>query len=477
MKRPKPYPSYKDSGVPWLGKVPEHWEVHSLGSMTKARSHRGQPELPLLSVLREKGVVLRSSLNEEENHNYIPDDLSNYKVVRAGDLVINKMKAWQGSLGLAPVDGLVSPAYFIYDFKIDNRRFGQVLLRSRPYVWFFAQASDGVRIGQWDLAPEGMKRIPVVVPTSSEQAAIVRFLSHADQSIRRYILAKQKLIKLLGEQKHVVVQRLVTRGLNQGSRMKTLGQLGVEVPQHWKVLQVRRLVSTVTSGSRGWAAFYSDEGEVFLQSGNLGRSMSLNLARVQHVQLPSNAEGVRTKVKRNDILVCITGALTGNVIIVDTNLANAYVNQHVALVRPRHDAVDPRFLAYCLHSRIGQAQFKASEYGGTKQGLGLDEVKSALVPLPPSDEQTLIVKALDEQLAALNLSIERIHHEMELVREYRTRLIADVVTGKLDVRDAAAGLPDETEEPEELPLEDDVLEDSEASELAPEELAEEEVVS
>ena len=144
----KPYPEYKDSGVSWLGEVPRHWEIRSLGSLVTARSKRQRPDLPLLSVVREKGVILRSTMSDDENHNFVPDDLSNYKVVRPGNLVINKMKAWQGSLGVSSLEGIVSPTYFVYDFRVPNLHFGHTLLRSRPYVAFFAQASDGVRIGQ-----------------------------------------------------------------------------------------------------------------------------------------------------------------------------------------------------------------------------------------------------------------------------------------------------------------------------------------
>jgi type I restriction enzyme S subunit len=141
----------------------------------------------------------------------------------------------------------------------------------------------------------------------------------------------------------------------------------------------------------------------------------------------------------------ITGALTGNVALVDIDLANAFVNQHVALMRPKGAQVSPKYLAYCLYSRVGQAQFKTTEYGGTKQGLGLDEVKSVVVPVPPRAEQDVIVKALDRQLSALDIAIDRALREIALVREYRTRLIADVVTGKLDVREAVAKLPDDPE--------------------------------
>jgi type I restriction enzyme S subunit len=203
----RPYPVYQESGSPWLGTVPAHWEVHNLRALTKMRNERNQLQLPLLSVARERGVFVRSLTGEDDNHNAIPEDLSNYKVARAGNLVINKMKAWQGSMGVAPCDGVVSPAYFVFDFRIANRTFGQSLLRSRPYVAHFGQASDGVRIGQWDLSIQGMRQVPVLIPPPDEQDAIVRFLNHASRRIDRFVRAKKKVIVLLNEQKQAIIHR------------------------------------------------------------------------------------------------------------------------------------------------------------------------------------------------------------------------------------------------------------------------------
>ena len=190
---------------------------------------------PCFSVVRERGVLLRSSMQADENHNYIPDDLSNYKVVHRGDLVINKLKAWQGSVGISEYDGVVSPAYFVFRHEIENWQYLHKLLRSRSYVAFFAQASDGVRIGQWDLSTSGMKRIPILIPPPEEQTAIVRYLDHVDRRIRRYIRTKQTLIKLLNEQKQIIIQQAVTGGLNPDAPRKDSGVewLG-EVPAHWE---------------------------------------------------------------------------------------------------------------------------------------------------------------------------------------------------------------------------------------------------
>lgn len=148
----KPYSLMKDSGVPWLGEVPEHWEARKLRQILNQNTQRNRPDLPLLSVVREKGVIKRDINSKDENYNYIPDDLSNYKVVRSGQFAMNKMKAWQGSYGISKYDGIISPAYFVFDVDGVEVDFFHVAIRSKAYVPFFTQASDGVRIGQWDLS-------------------------------------------------------------------------------------------------------------------------------------------------------------------------------------------------------------------------------------------------------------------------------------------------------------------------------------
>ena len=182
----QPYPAYKPSGVEWLGDVPRHWEVRRLRNILTGTNERNRPDLPLLSVVRERGVILRDITDTDENHNFVPDDLSNYKVVQEGQFAMNKMKAWQGSYGVSRHDGIVSPAYYVFDIQEVAGTYLHVTLRSKAYVPFFAQASDGVRIGQWDLSPERMRQIPLLVPPLPEQRAIVRYLDHTDHRIRRY---------------------------------------------------------------------------------------------------------------------------------------------------------------------------------------------------------------------------------------------------------------------------------------------------
>ena len=246
-----PYPAYKPSGVEWLGEIPAHWEAFKLRNVLARTTERNRPDLPLLSVVRERGVILRDITNMEENHNFVPDDLSNYKVVHTGQFAMNKMKAWQGSYGISQHDGVVSPAYFTFDIKGVTAEYFHAAVRSQVYIPFFSQASDGVRIGQWDLSPSRMREIPFWVPPLAEQAAIVRYLDHADDRIRRYITGKEQLITLLEEQKQAIIHRSVTRGLDPNVPLKPSGVewLG-DVPAHWEALKLRRVLVRATERNR-----------------------------------------------------------------------------------------------------------------------------------------------------------------------------------------------------------------------------------
>lgn len=157
------YDAYKDSGHEWIGGVPQEWEVSKLGGCLSAVSIKGYPKLPLLSITREQGVIQRDVDDQDSNHNFIPDDLSGYKLLKEGQFGMNKMKAWQGSYGVSKFTGIVSPAYFIFDFtKPIWPSFFNWAIRSSLYVSYFGSASDGVRVGQWDLSKDRMKVIVVV---------------------------------------------------------------------------------------------------------------------------------------------------------------------------------------------------------------------------------------------------------------------------------------------------------------------------
>ena len=213
----------KYSGVKWLGDIPVHWKITKLRQILHPVSEKNHPEFPLLSVVREQGVILRDVEDKEANHNFIPDDLSGYKVVRKGQFAMNKMKAWQGSYGVSDYTGIVSPAYFIFDIAFENLEYFHYAIRSKVYVNFFAQASDGIRVGQWDLQMDKMKEIPFIVPPADEQIAIVK---HIKQALPQYDAAIEKLteeVAVLEEYKNKIIADTVTGKIDVR---------GIEIPKY-----------------------------------------------------------------------------------------------------------------------------------------------------------------------------------------------------------------------------------------------------
>lgn len=189
MKR---YESYKDSGVQWIGEVPSHWKFKKLRSCLRLVSIKGRSDKTLLSVTRELGVIKRNIASKEENHNYIPEDLSRYKLVKKGQFVINKMKSWQGSYGIAEMEGIVSPAYYVCDLYSECREFFSFALRSMSYVPFFTQYSKGIRVDQWDLPVISLKGIPYFEPSLAEQQAIVVYLKARTSKIEQYVTERER---------------------------------------------------------------------------------------------------------------------------------------------------------------------------------------------------------------------------------------------------------------------------------------------
>lgn len=460
----KPYAEYKESGSQWIGSVPSSWTVRNLRTLISSRSERNRPDLPLLSVAREKGVFVRSLTDANENHNFIPDDLTNYKVAHTGDLVINKMKAWQGSMGIAPCDGIVSPAYFVFEFRIVNHAFGQALLRSKPYVAHFGQASDGVRIGQWDLSIPGMRQIPILVPNEDEQTAIVRFLDQANRKINRFIRTKRRLIELLNEKKQVIIHRAVTRGLDPDVRLKPSGieWLG-DVPEHWEVKRLKYIARIAGRiGFRGYTTddlVASGEGALALGATHINTSGEIDLTSPVFISWRKYYESPEIMVHQDDILVVQRGSTSGKIGFVLKNPGAATINPSLILVSAISGIAEFVFLSLtCATTRSYLNSLLSST---AIPMLSQEQVRNTPVLLPPMAEQQQLLISLKSELRDVELTIVNTRREIDLIREYRTRLISDVVTGKLDVRSVELPTMDEAETIEDV----DTGEETEAQEL------------
>lgn len=450
------YSSMRNSEVPWVGRLPKHWDVKRGKALFLESRLPVRDEDEIVTCFRDGQVTLRR--NRRTRGFMIALKEAGYQGVRRGQLVVHSMDAFAGAVGISDSNGKCSPEYIVCNLRYPgwSAEYFAHALRVAARAKFIEVSCPAVRERAPRLRYPNLGGMLLPVPPPDEQAAIVRFLDHLDRRIRRGIGAKQKLIKLLGEQKRAIVDRAVTRGIAAGTRFRASGVnwLG-DVPEHWATTRLKWLVSSVTSGSRGWSNYAADSGVLFIRIGNLTRtSIDLDMDDVVRLQLPNRVlgEAARTRIQENDILLSIT-AFIGSVAVVPRDVEEAYVSQHVACCRPRVGAANPRWIAYVLLSTVGQTHGQLSMYGGTKQGLSLDDVKNHIVLLPPREDQDRLVRWIEGASAAVDKGIKKAKREMAFLSEYRSALVGAVVTGKIDVRDVAAMLPDEvgmSEPPEEI---------------------------
>lgn len=271
------------------------------------------------------------------------------------------------------------------------------------------------------------------VPPKPEQTAIANFIDQKTTQIDKAIRVKEQQITLLKERKQILIQNAVTRGLNPNAPMRDSGVEWIgEVPGHWELLRLKNVSSFVTSGPRGWSEHFSEQGAYFLQSGDLNESMGVELEGAVRVNPPKGAEGLRTRLLRGDVLICITGAKTGKVSLAElSDRQEAYINQHLCLVRPIKNVL-PEYLAVTLYSGIGQTYFFLQQYG-LKQGLGLEDVNEAPILLPPLEEQEGIVNYINTETAKQDKVVSLLDQQITKLKEYKATLINSAVTGKIKV--------------------------------------------
>lgn len=450
----KPYPAYKDSGVPWLGEVPAHWEVRrgkALFRCIDVRSQTGQEEL--LTVSSERGVVPRRSANVTM---FKAESYVGYKLCWPDDLVINSLWAWARGLGVSPYHGIVSSAYGVYRLRNrqqDNPRFIHQLVRSTPFQWELQVRSKGIWVSRLQLTDDAFLGAPFPMPPSNEQTAIVRFLDYMDRRIRRYIRAKQKLIKLLEEYKQALIHQVVTGQIDvrTGQPYPAYKDSGVEwlgeVPAHWEVRRLKRIARLNPSKSEVPLAIRNDPA-VFLPMERVGSDGRFDASEVHPISALWNGF---TYFRRGDVIVakitpCFENGKGACLKDLPTSVGFGSTEFHV--IRPLAEVTAPyvyRVTTLSEFRRLG-----ADEMTGAagQQRVPAEFIANFRIPLPPLSEQTAIVEYLDAQTAKVDAAMAAACREIELLREYRERLIADVVTGKVDVREVAAQLPEELNEPE-----------------------------
>jgi type I restriction enzyme, S subunit len=439
----KPYPSYRPAEGGWLGEIPSHWMVRRMKYIvreTDSRSTTGKEQL--LRVSQYTGVTERRLANDLDGPDTRAESLIGYKRVESSDLVINIMLAWNGSMGVSAYTGIVSPAYCVYRFdqQLQPWYFNN-LLRSPGYKARIKASSTGVVESRLRLYSDDLGRIEALLPPPDEQAAIVRFLHWASGRLERAIQAKRKVIALLNEQKRAIIHRAVTRGLDPSVPLKPSGipWLG-DIPQHWEVRSFVRC--TIERGDYRGATPEKVESGVFLVTAKNVRKGWIDYETSKEFVRASEYSKImrRGLPKKGDILLTMEAPL-GHIALIDReDIALAQ-----RIIRFRLDPMHllPEFALLCLNSAYFQNQLYERATGSTAQGLKASKLPQLLVALPAVTEQGRIVERVRHECTPAESAISRLEREIELLREYRIRLVADVVTGKLDVREAAARLPDE----------------------------------
>ncbi len=462
-----PYDEYKDTEYDWLGRVPSHWEKTSIRSISKLSNQRygKRDDLELLSVYREYGVIRKAS--RDDNHNVESEDLSNYKYVDKGYLVLNKMKMWQGSLGVSNYEGIVSPAYIVCQLSQGlNKHYVNYLLRAAVFKTIYNRLSYGVRVGQWDMRYEDFKNIILYIPPKEEQDQIVRFLDDKISKVNRLIRAKRKQIALLKEQKQVVINHIVTNGLDlhAGKMPFNIEGLG-DVPRNWSVKPLKYFVKsnieTLTN------SFDGNKIINYLDISTVGFG-ELKQKPVRHFfkEAPSRARRV---IRTGDTIISTVRTYLKSMCYVSEDLDGFIASTGFAVLTPSSSEVHPRLLSYVLSADYFLSSVSKSSTGVSYPAISDSKLLALKIALPSDlNEQREMEAQIQEKTQKFDIAISRLNKEVELLIEYRTTLISDVVTGKVDVR----GI--EIEEPVHFEEDLDELDEGELENLEIDEGGEEE---
>ena len=446
----RPYPNYKDSDLGWARDIPQHWVVSNVKrqyDIQMGKMLQTEPKAPtdrMVQYLRAINVQWYSVNTENSQTMWANQGEIDQLQVKAGDLLVCE----GGEGGRAGIVTSVPQGFIIQNALHRVRpkhyalnRFLQHLMKVIADTGWFDATNNKATIAHFTKEKFAAMRIPI--PPIDEQAAIVRYLDYADELISRYISAKERLIALLEEQRQAVIHQAVTCGLDPDVQTKP-GEIPwlENIPKHWDVRRLGQLATKFGSGvtPRGGAAVYRDTGVPFLRSQNVHFD-GLRLDDV--VRIPPNLHESMSAshVQPHDVLLNITGASIGRVCSVPHDLGQGNVNQHVCIIRPNQELLLSRFLVAFLSTSGAQNDIRTEQTGASREGLTLQSIRDFRTPLPPISEQTQIVHRIDEATHDVYRAIASTSRQIDLANEYRTRLIADFVTGQIDVRGAAIALP------------------------------------
>lgn len=470
--RLKPYPGYRNSKQQWIDSIPEHWAMERAKWLFTKMDRPASADEDVITCFRDGVVTLRKNRRLRGFTEAIFE--LGYQGIRKGDLVIHAMDAFAGAVGVSDSDGKGTPVYAVCQPRPGvNAKYYALVVREMARSQWILALSRGIRERSTDFRFETLGAQHVPLPPPEEQGAIVHFLEWANGRLERAIRAKRKIIALLNEQKQAIIHRAVTGGLDPSVPLKPSGisSLG-EIPAHWGTPLFGRLLASI---EQGWSPVAAE--------GELGTDQwaVLTLSTVRRGVFDASAikpvartADVPNEIEIEDGDILITRSNTrdrvGDACIVRSPRPKTILCDLIYRLRLRKGVLIPEMLLYQLLSRVGRIQIERDARGssGTMPKISQGHIKAWRILLPPLAEQQRVADYIGGETRPFATGITRLEREIGLLREYQTRLIADVVTGKLDVREVARGLPDE--EPVE-PAEEDIYTDSDFASAEEEALA------
>lgn len=410
----------KDSGFEWIGEIPVNWEVDKLKFHLKRNEPRNPGDTVVLSLYRELGVIPKDS--RDDNHNVTSEDTSKYKYVQPGDFVINKMKAWQGSVAVSEYEGIVSPAYFIYKFTDDAfyRRYFHYLLRS-CYKDEFMRLSGGIRVGQWDLPSVALDNTAVIIPPMKEQKSIAAFLDVKCAEIDALTAYIQTQIDTLEQYKRSVITEALTKGLNPDAEMKDSGIEWIgEIPATWNIIRGKYLLKYLQKPVKeddGVITCFRD-GEVTLRSNRREDGFTMSDKEIGY-------QGIDV----GDLVVHGMDGFAGAIGISDSR------GKASPVLNVMDTKQNKRYIMYYLRSMAYSDVFVALATGIRVRSCDLrwNKLADLPYPVPNIEEQTVIVEYIDATLEKTDAVITEKKSQIETLDEYKKSLIYEYVTGKKEV--------------------------------------------
>lgn len=407
----------KDSGAKWIGVIPYDWEVDKLKFHLKRNEPRNPGDLTVLSLYRELGVIPKDS--RDDNHNVTSEDTSKYKYVKPGSFVINKMKAWQGSVAVSDFEGIVSPAYFVYEFtdKSFHKRYFHYLLRS-CYKDEFMRLSGGIRVGQWDLPSESLDNVLVIIPSLGEQQRIADYLDAKCDEIDSLFADIQSQIDTLEQYKRAVITEAITKGLNPDAEMKDSGVKWIgAMPASWDCIRGKYILTYVQKPIReddGVVTCFRD-GEVTLRTNRREDGFTMADKEIGY-------QGINV----GDLVVHGMDGFAGAIGISDSR------GKASPVLNVLDTKQNKRYIMYYLRSMAYGDVFVAMATGIRVRSCDLrwNKLSELPYPVPPIQEQWKIVEYIDSMIDKTNAVIADKQSQLATLDEYKKSLIYEYVTGK-----------------------------------------------